>query len=172
VDPIAETHANAAVAAQATPSTSAAAALAGASQPAPDRRAQASNPVRSWAGRERGRGRRAGAAGGDSGPVCSALLVRLGSLRIGAHTAAVVDAGADEGGMPARAGAGIESGGVVSLWIWVGGVRALGLLCGWAGAGSGAAAKDVFVGGVALGAGRFWRGPGKEESEDISGNLQ
>ncbi|KAJ7906067.1 hypothetical protein B0H13DRAFT_2507923, partial [Mycena leptocephala] len=45
--------------------------------------------------------------------------------------------------------------GVVSLWIWiwVSGIRALGRLRGRAGAGGGAAAEDVFVGGVALGAG-------------------
>jgi hypothetical protein len=46
--------------------------------------------------------------------------------------------------------------GVVSLWIWiwVGSVQALGRLRGRAGAGGGAAAEDVFVGSVALGAGR------------------
>ncbi|KAJ7850541.1 hypothetical protein B0H13DRAFT_2086947, partial [Mycena leptocephala] len=45
--------------------------------------------------------------------------------------------------------------GMVSLWIWVGGVRALGRLRGRAGAGGGAAAEYVFVGGMALGAGRL-----------------
>ncbi|KAJ7810671.1 hypothetical protein B0H13DRAFT_2294911 [Mycena leptocephala] len=52
--------------------------------------------IRPWAvacgGGGGARGRRAGTAGGGSGPVCSALPVRLGIRRSEAHTAAVVDA--------------------------------------------------------------------------------
>ncbi|KAJ7872101.1 hypothetical protein B0H13DRAFT_2059577, partial [Mycena leptocephala] len=46
--------------------------------------------------------------------------------------------------------------GMVSLWIWiwVGGVRALGPLWGQAGVGGRAEVEYVFVGSVALGAGR------------------
>ncbi|KAJ7912767.1 hypothetical protein B0H13DRAFT_2006067 [Mycena leptocephala] len=114
------------------------------------RPAWVSAPARPWVGRERARGRLAGTKGGGSAFVYSALPVRLGSRRISAHTAAVVDAGvggrrADGGGTLAQAGADIDSGG--------GGVRALGRLWGRTGAGGRTAAEYVFVGGVAFGAG-------------------
>jgi hypothetical protein len=85
--------------------------------------------------------------------------VRLGirrRCRNAAHTAAVVGAGgmragagADGGGTAARAGAGIDSGmGGILVDLDLGRQHTvLG-----ADAGGGAAAKDVFVGGVALGA--------------------
>ncbi|KAJ7847520.1 hypothetical protein B0H13DRAFT_2091824, partial [Mycena leptocephala] len=89
---------------------------AGTSWPAPGTPVRESDPAHPWAGRGRARGRRAGTAGGGSGPVCSALPVRLGIRRSEAHTAAVVDAGgdgrhADGDGTPAQAGASIDSGG-------------------------------------------------------------
>ncbi|KAJ7910182.1 hypothetical protein B0H13DRAFT_1876978 [Mycena leptocephala] len=117
-------HAHDVVAGQATPSASTVA-PARTSRHAPSTPVRVSDPARPWAGRVRARRCRAGTVGGGLGPVRSALPVRLGSHR---RIAAVVDAG--------------------------GGVWALGQLRGRASAGSGAVAEDVFVGGVALGAGR------------------
>ncbi|KAJ7912771.1 hypothetical protein B0H13DRAFT_1874487 [Mycena leptocephala] len=89
--------------------------------------APASDPARPWAGQGRVRGHLAGTVGRGSVPICSALPVCLGIRRgrIAAHTAAG------------------------------GGVWALGRLWGRAGAGGEVAADDVFVGGVAFGAGHL-----------------
>jgi hypothetical protein len=91
---------------------STAAAPAGTSRPARGTSVRVSDPARPWVGRERAQGCRAGTAGGDLAPVCSALPVHLGSRCIGVHIAAGgrhVDE--DGGGTSARAGAGIDSGG-------------------------------------------------------------
>ncbi|KAJ7847521.1 hypothetical protein B0H13DRAFT_1907266 [Mycena leptocephala] len=95
VDPIVATHN---VVAQATLSASTAAAPAGTSPPAPGTPARASNPVRLWAGWDRGQGQGRWAA--------AAIL---------GHTAAAAGAGGthagvDGCGMAARAGTGIDSG--------------------------------------------------------------
>ncbi|KAJ7894354.1 hypothetical protein B0H13DRAFT_2036481, partial [Mycena leptocephala] len=95
-----------------------------ASTAAPASPAGTSRPVRSWVGVARAWGRLAGTKGGGLVPVCWRVRRALVLIRVG----------------------------VVSMWIWiwVGGIRALGPLWGRAGAGGGTAAKDVD--GAALGA--------------------